>query len=153
MNSLPPIVETLRVQIVPSSEHPVLAWSTAGMMSQYISYNPRIAAKLSPDVLAFALVHEYAHLHLKHVGPFESPKSPAEIRKNELEADRFAALFWATNNPQVAHAAAAAFRSPVAQKAFGSEKRSLEIGYPSREERAAAILDVIAGGPHAKRSD
>lgn len=150
INSLPPIVKTLPVPIVPSNEHPDLAWATSGMMNQYIAYNPRVAARLGSDVLAFAIVHEFAHLHLNHIGPFQSANSQDEIRRRELEADHFAARFWATNNVQVARAAAAAFRSPNAHKTFGSEKRSLNLGYPSREERAHAILDTLAS--HLQRT-
>lgn len=149
MNSLPPIIRTLPVDIVPSTRQPALAWSTAGMMEKYISYNPRIAAKLPTGVLAFALVHEYAHLHLNHIAPFESPKSPGEVRQRELEADRFAAKFWSTNDANVARAAASAFLSRAGQRALGSEKRSLQLGYPSREKRAKAILDALAESPQA----
>lgn len=145
IDSLPEAVRSLPVRIIPSYEHPVLAWSTAGMMDRYVSYNPRVAKKLPTDVLAFALVHEFAHLHLHHIAPLDSGSRPAGvIRQRELEADRFAARFWATNDTRVAKAAAAAFLSPVAQRAFGSELRETEAGYPTRKERAQAILESLA---------
>ena len=141
--ALPTILKSLPVQIVPSFEHPVLAWTTVSMMQSYVSYNPRIAEKLPPEVLAFALVHEYAHLRLKHVGAFFDAKSPAEVRSQELEADCFAARFWATNDTKVAQAAAGAFLSPTGQRALGSENLSIQTGYPTRKERAQAILDCL----------
>ncbi len=145
MDSLPAAMKSLPVQIIPSFQHPALAWSTAGMMESYVSYNPRIAEQLPSDVLAFALVHEYAHLHLKHIGPFSSGnRSVATVREQEFAADRFAAQFWSTNDMRVAQAAAASFLSPAANRALGSEKPSLQAGYPTRQERAQAILDYLA---------
>lgn len=115
------------------------------MLGSYVSYNPRIAVKLPSDVLAFALVHEYAHLQLNHITALDfDVKSAAATRQRELDADRFAAMFWATNDARVAQAAAAAFLSPASHRAFGSEKPSLEAGYPTRQERAQAILDCLA---------
>jgi hypothetical protein len=145
MDSLPRVVASLPVRIVPSFEHPVLAWSTVSMMESYVSYNPRIAEKLAPKVLAFALVHEYGHLQLNHILVLGfGGKSAAAIRRQELDADRFAARFWATNDATVAQAAAASFLSPAARRALGSEKPSLEAGYPTRKERAQVILDCLA---------
>jgi Zn-dependent protease with chaperone function len=144
MESLPAAVKSLRVDIVPSTEHPVLAWATAGMMQQYIAYNPRVAEQLPPEVLAFALVHEYAHLKLNHVGPLGGHRPAATVREQELVADRFAAKFWATNDARVAEAAAASFTSPAGRRALGSEQKSLEAGYPTQKERAQVILDCLA---------
>ncbi len=138
-------MKSLPVRIVPSFEHPGLAWSTVSMMDTYVSYNPRIAEKLPPDVLAFALVHEYGHLQLNHIDILSFGAKPAAaIRQQELEADRFAARFWATNDARVAQAAAASFVSPAALGALGSEKPSREAGYPTRSERAQVILDCLA---------
>lgn len=145
MDSVPAVVKALPVQIVPSSKHRVLAWSTAGMMERYVSYNPQIAKKLPPDVLAFALVHEYGHLQLNHVPSFGFFMDSADaIKQRELDADRFAARFWATNNTRVAQAAAAAFLSPGSYRALGSEKPERAAGYPTPKERAQAILACLA---------
>jgi len=145
MQSLPPAVASLPVEIVPSLKHPVLAWSTSGMMGSYISYNPRLAKRLPPEVLAFALVHEFGHLQLQHIERRASgDRSPSAIRQQELEADRFAARFWATHDPKVAAAAAAAFLSPTARKSLGSEPSSIRAGYPTQAERAQAIRDYLA---------
>jgi hypothetical protein len=115
------------------------------MMETYVSYNPRIADKLPPDVLAFALVHEYGHLRLNHVRAFSfGEKSAAAIKQQELDADCFAARFWATNDTRVAHAAAASFLSPATSRALASEKPSREAGYPRPSERAQVILDCLA---------
>jgi hypothetical protein len=145
MDSLPEAVRSLPVRIIPSFEHPVLAWSTAGMMDSYVSYNPRVAEKVPPKVLAFALVHEYGHLQLKHIGPFGfEEKSADAIKRRELEADCFAARFWARHDASVARAAADSFLSPAANAALGSERPSLQAGYPTRSERARGILDCLA---------
>jgi hypothetical protein len=144
MDSLPAVVKKLPVAIVPSYEHPVLAWATAGMMDRYVAYNPRVAEQLPPEVLAFALVHEHAHLQLGHIAPFTGERSPATVREQELVADRFAARFWATNDARVAQAAVASFTSPAGRRALGSEQKSLAAGYPTRQERAQVILDCLA---------
>ena len=145
MDSLPQVVKSLPIQIVPSFEHPVLAWSTVSMMGTYVCYNPRIADRLPPDVLAFALVHEYGHLWLNHVRVFRfGENSSAAIKQQELDADCFAARFWATNDTKVVQAAVASFLSATADGELGSEKPSLEAGYPTRRERAQVILDCLA---------
>lgn len=145
MGSLPDSVKSLPIRIVPSYEHPVLAWTTVGMMDRYVSYNPSTAQKLPADVLAFALVHEYAHLRFNHVDALGlGAKTAAEIRQRELEADRFAARFWARHDPRVAQAAAAAFLSPAGHRALGPEESERDSGYPTRTERARAILACLA---------
>lgn len=145
MNSLPAAVATLPVRIVPSFEHRVLAWSTAGMMEEYVAYNPRVSKRVPPEVLAFALVHEYGHLQLHHISFLGVGNgAPATIKERELAADRFAVRFWATNDTSVARAAAESFMSPTASRVLGSEIPSDASGYPTRRERAQAILDCLA---------
>ena len=137
MDSLPPIVTTLPIRIVPSFEHRVLAWATKGMMEAHVSYNPNIAESLAPEILAFALIHEYAHLRLDHLPGFGN-RPAAAVRQQEIDADCFAARFWATNDARVARAAAESFLSPSARRALG--------GYPTPKERAQVILDCLAEG-------
>ncbi len=145
MYALPKGVKSLPVRIVPSFEHRVLAWSTVSMMDSYVSYNPRVAEKLPPEVLAFALVHEYGHLCLNHIQGFGFGKrSAAAIKQQELDADYFAARFWATNDARVAQVAAESFLSPAASRALRSENPSGEAGYPTRTERAHVIIDCLA---------
>ena len=61
-----------------------------------VSYNPRVCARLGPDLCSFFRAHEYGHIALKHL------EKGTPVRQAEHEAD-----VWAARNSTAAARAAA----------------------------------------------
>jgi len=101
-----------------------------------IYYNPRLMRQLGPQLTAFFMAHEHAHIALKHTraGAMRSDPSQRDrmLRTKELEADCLAARSLGTAGRE-ASLAAANFFARLGNRSFDTE-------HPNGSTRAARIL-------------
>lgn len=101
-----------------------------------IYYNPRLMGQLGPELTAFFMAHEHAHIALRHTraGALRSDPSQRDrmLRTKELEADCLAARSLGTAR-RSASLAAARFFARLGNTSFDSE-------HPYGSTRAARIL-------------
>ncbi len=104
---------------------------------QTIRYNPRVCARLGPELCEFFRAHEYGHITLNHLGR----RTP--VRRAEYEAD-----VWAARNVSPAARAAAV-------EFFGSGRGGSFVhgSALSRAQRVAAAPGVQVYGRRLVRND
>lgn len=104
-----------------------------------IYYNPQLLSRFSPELGAFFMAHEYAHIALKHTRSGALRGGPGSrnrlLQGKELEADCLAA-FRLGGARRDASLAAVRFFTAVGDTRFDSE-------HPSGTERAKRILACI----------
>src|SRR5262245_2426286 len=97
------VLKTPNIRTVPSESLDDLAVAIATPGDPVILYNPRLMARFGPDISAFVLAHEAAHILLEHRRPNASRSlSRAEqelLQSWELEADCAAAIRLARERP------------------------------------------------------
>ena len=110
-----------------------------------IYFNPRLMKRYGPEISAFVLAHEEAHIRLGHRRPVGGPRGQALenlLQGWELEADCAAALVLSEARPAALGAAIALFQG------LGTWRMDLE--HPTGSARAAhlALCGASAnGGP------
>jgi Zn-dependent protease with chaperone function len=101
-----------------------------------IYYNPRLMEKFTPDLRAFFLAHEHAHIELRHTRASALRADPAQrdelLQGKELEADCLAARRLGTAGRASALAAVRFFAR------LGSQRYDSE--HPTGRDRAVRIL-------------
>ena len=104
-----------------------------------IYYNPLLLNRFSPELGAFFMAHEYAHIALRHTrsGALRSGAGSRDrvLQEKELEADCLAA-FRLGGDRRDASLAAVRFFTRVGDTRFDSE-------HPSGTERAKRILSCM----------
>lgn len=104
-----------------------------------IYYNPDLMARFSPELRAFFMAHEYAHIALKHRRSGALGGEPGafyrSLQAKELEADCHAAQTLGPDGRATALAAAGFFAG------LGQARNDLE--HPSGSARAAKILSCL----------
>ena len=107
--------------------------------SPVIYYNPDLMARFSPELRAFFMAHEYAHIALKHRRSGALGGEPGtfyrSLQAKELEADCHAARDLGQDGRATALAAAGFFAG------LGQARNDLE--HPSGSARAAKILSCL----------
>jgi Zn-dependent protease with chaperone function len=105
-----------------------------------IYLNPRLMQRFSPDLQAFFMAHEYAHIELKHTraGALRADVGTRDqlLQLKELEADCLAARRLGPQGRQAAMAAVRFF-GRLGTTQFDTE-------HPTGTVRARRILDCLA---------
>jgi hypothetical protein len=122
------------IRIAPLDTLSDLAVSYADPADPVIYINPRLMRHYGPDISAFVLVHEQAHIMLGHQRPAGSV-APSDLEQLlqgwELEADCLAASMLVRERPSALSAAREHFRR------MGTERIDRE--HPTGRERALRI--------------
>jgi hypothetical protein len=104
-----------------------------------IYYNPQLLSRFSPELGAFFMAHEHAHIALRHTrsGALRSGAGTRNrlLQQKELEADCLAA-FRLGSDRRDASLAAVRFFTRVGEARFDSE-------HPTGTERARRILSCM----------
>lgn len=102
-----------------------------------IYYNPLLLGRYQPDLQAFFLAYERAHVALGHrrgtALPIDTGGRARHLREQELEADCFAAQLAASPTASLAAGRFFARQGPVANDAE----------HPASSERAATIMGCV----------
>ena len=99
---------TNRVRIVPSDTLSDLALAIADPVRPVIYYNPRLMERFGPEISAFVIAHERAHIELGHLPPQSGLGRDALerlLQTWELEADCRAAARLSRDRPSALQAA------------------------------------------------
>ncbi len=110
------------IRTVPSDTLADLAVAHADHAGPVIYFNPRLLARFSPDIVAFVLAHEEAHVELGHVRPASgvaAHESEQALQRMELEADCRAAERLAQERPAALQAAVGFFERMGVQRSDG----------------------------------
>jgi hypothetical protein len=103
-----------------------------------IYFNPTLMQRIGPELAAFFIAHEYGHIAYGHAGgALAEPRDELSTirRRQELEADCYAAGVLAEDNPAAVDAAIQFF-SRMGQFRFDDL-------HPSGSQRAAKILACL----------
>ncbi len=111
--AIQPVQQLPRIPTVATDTLPDLARAVADPDRPVIYYNPRLMARFGPEISAFVLAHELAHIALGHARPSpgraltETEKGELErlLRSWELEADCVAAIRLSRERPAALSAA------------------------------------------------
>jgi hypothetical protein len=111
--AIPP-APTFHVEVLPDSGLRDVAIAVYHPERPRIYFNPRLMNRLSPELQAFFLAHEYAHIDLRHTRA-SALRATAESRnealqQKELEADCLATRRLAADHAKAAEAAIRFFR-------------------------------------------
>jgi hypothetical protein len=103
------------IRTVPSDTLTDLAVSFADPDDPVIYYNPRLLERFGPEITAFVLAHERAHIRLGHRRPTPLTVGTAEalerlLQSWELDADCLAAVWLARERPSALEAATTLFQ-------------------------------------------
>lgn len=105
-----------------------------------IYYNPTLMRRFGPDLAAFFMAHEYAHISLKHTRSGALRADPSQrdrmLQQKELEADCLAARRLGMTGRESA-LAAVRFFSRLGDRSYDNE-------HPTGTTRAAKILACMA---------
>ncbi len=129
-------LELRNIRTVPTDTLGDLAAAVAGPGEPVIYYNPRLMERFGPEISAFVLAHETAHIELGHRRPDGSTPLSRHalelvLQAWELEADCAAAARLSRERPSALAAAAAFFRG------MGHERVDRE--HPTGVARAAQL--------------
>ena len=131
-----PALETPNIRTVASETLTDLAVAFADSSDPVVYYNPRLMARYGPEISAFVLAHEYAHIQLGHRRPATAsagPREPLErgLQGWELAADCLAAAKLVRERPSALRAAIGLFER------MGPDRVDRE--HPSGSARAAQL--------------
>ena len=131
-----PSLQTPNIRTVASETLTDLAVAFADSSDPVVYYNPQLMARYGPEISAFVLAHEYAHIRLGHRRPAVAtagPREPLErvLQGWELAADCVAAAWLARERPSALHAAIGLFER------MGLDRVDRE--HPSGNARAAQL--------------
>ena len=125
------------VQQIPSDTLRDVALVTYQLGRPVIYYNPILLQRVGPQLSAFFIAHEYGHIHGGHTGGalLHDGELSALRRKQELEADCYAAAVLAEQNRDAVVAALRFFTrlGPLRHDNY----------HPSGSQRAARILSCL----------
>lgn len=129
-------LELRNIRTVPTDTLGDLAAAVATPGDPVIYYNPRLMEQFGPEISAFVLAHEAAHIQLGHRRPDSSVLLSREALEQqlqawELEADCAAAARLSRERPSALAAAAALFQG------MGHERVDRE--HPTGTARAATL--------------
>lgn len=121
------------IRTVPSETLSDLAVAFADPLDPVIYYNPRLMKRYGPEMTAFVLAHEYAHIELGHRRPAAVTREALELLLQgwELDADCLAAVRLSRERPGALHAATSFFH------AMGSDRVDRE--HPTGSARAVRL--------------
>jgi hypothetical protein len=118
---------------------PDIAMASYDQYGPVIYYNPQAVEQAGPLVAAFFWAHEYGHINLDHMRRemfVANPYNHTWVRRShEVEADCYAARYWAERDPRVIEAALWFF-----QNAIGSAQ---DRDHPTGYERAQYIRQCL----------
>jgi hypothetical protein len=142
------VLQASNIRTVPSETLSDLAVSFADSASPVIYYNPRLMAQYGPELSAFVMAHEYAHIQLGHRRPSVAAVGSREALEQllqgwELAADCDAAARLARERPGALQAAMVFFER------MGSGRVDRE--HPAGAARAAQLWAcgrILGGDPH-----
>jgi hypothetical protein len=104
-----------------------------------IYYNPTLMQQFGPDLAAFFMAHEYAHIGLKHTRSGALRADPSQrdrmLQQKELEADCLAARRLSVAGRE-SSLAAVRFFSRLGDRSFDNE-------HPTGTDRAVKILSCM----------
>lgn len=129
-------LQTPNIRTVASETLTDLAVAFADSSDPVVYYNPRLMARYGPEISAFVLAHEYAHIQLGHrrpATPGAGPREPLErvLQGWELAADCLAAAKLVRERPSALRAAIGLFER------MGPDRVDRE--HPSGSARAAQL--------------
>ena len=138
-----------RIRTVPSDTLADLAVAFADPVDPVIYYNPRLLERFGPEISAFVLAHERAHVRLGHRRPPPGGAVAGEalerlLRTWELDADCLAAAWLSREQPSALRAATSFFQK------MGPARVDRE--HPIGSARAAqleACCRTANGGPRS----
>lgn len=125
---------TNRIRIVPSDTLSDLALAIADPVRPVIYYNPHLMARFGPEISAFVIAHERAHIELGHLRPKDGLDRGALerlLQSWELEADCRAAVRLVRERPMALRAALGFFER------MGAERVDRE--HPTGSDRAERL--------------
>lgn len=128
------VQSTPSIRTVPRDTLSDLAIAYADPVDPVIYYNPRLMERYGPEISAFVLAHEQAHIELGHRRPQAKVAGDALerlLQDWELEADCLAARWLARERPAALLAATSFFRQ------MGPDRLDRE--HPSGSARAARL--------------
>lgn len=131
---------TLKVAMIEDATLRDVAVAVYDSIRPTIYVNPRLMQRFSPDLQAFFMAHERAHIELKHTrsGALRADVGTRDqlLQLKELEADCLAATRLGTKGRKAAMAAVRFF-GRLGTTQFDSE-------HPTGTVRARRILDCLA---------
>lgn len=131
----PRVIQPSHIRTVPSDTLSDLARAVADSNQPVIYYNPRLMERFGPEISAFVLAHEQAHIELGHRRPQTGWSGVALeqlLQRWELEADCQAAATLAGERPAALVAAIRFFQR------MGAERIDRE--HPTGRDRAARLM-------------
>jgi len=142
-------LRTLSIRTVPRDTLLDAAIAFADPDDPVVYYNPRLMERLGPEMAAFVLAHEEAHIQLGHRrpprGPAMSPDALERLLQGwELEADCLAATRLAHERPSAIQAATGFFRRMGPYRLDGEHPTG-----SARAERLEACVQTPSGDPRS----